>query len=76
MLLLILRETALMPALLVIHLATVLALRLGALRQIAHFVIASALVQNRLESRRDTLTRDPMPGPQPACRPSLQARRT
>ena len=53
MLLLILRETALMPTLLVIHLATVLALYVSApYGKFAHFVYrVAALVQNRLESR-------------------------
>jgi citrate/tricarballylate utilization protein len=53
MLLLMLRETALMPALLVIHLATVLALYVSApYGKFAHFVYrVAALVQNQLEAR-------------------------
>jgi citrate/tricarballylate utilization protein len=54
MLLLVLRESALMPALLVIHIATVLALYVSApYGKFAHFVYRiAALVQNRLEERQ------------------------
>jgi citrate/tricarballylate utilization protein len=53
MLLLVLRETAAMPLLLVLHLATVLGLYIAApYGKFAHFVYRyAALVQNRLESR-------------------------
>jgi citrate/tricarballylate utilization protein len=53
MLLLILRETAAMPVLLVVHLATVLALYVSApYGKFAHFLYRyAALVQNRIESR-------------------------
>jgi citrate/tricarballylate utilization protein len=58
MLLLILRETALMPALLVIHLATVLALYVSApYGKFAHFVYrVAALVQSRLEAGQAHIT--------------------
>jgi citrate/tricarballylate utilization protein len=53
MLLLVLRETAAMPVLLVVHLATVLALYVSApYGKFAHFLYRyAALVQNRIESR-------------------------
>ena len=53
MLLLILRETPLMAVLLVIHLATVLALYVSApYGKFAHFLYRyAALIQNRIESR-------------------------
>jgi citrate/tricarballylate utilization protein len=53
MLLLVLRETAAMPVLLVLHLASVLALYVSApYGKFAHFLYRyAALVQNRVESR-------------------------
>jgi citrate/tricarballylate utilization protein len=53
MLVLVLRETAAMPVLLVVHLATVLALYISApYGKFAHFLYrTAALVQNRIESR-------------------------